>query len=386
MPCFGIIRQVLFMMCPVSIVERITWQNYIFLLNLTFFLYFYNSIIPQQHNENPETMNVTVSANFRFSVVAIQYAPDGELNITLDSDASSEGTHYRYSAQLGSGQAEEKPSVSLIQYAKDYAAAANVKPQTKGTYLLMCRHLDRHGDVPIDRITTAYLQDFIRHLQSRGLKPGTVRLYFQKLACVLHDACKNGLFDGRILQRVKRPKREQEKKSFLSETELKKLAKHQLPEKYNNIQKMFLFSCLTGLRYSDVQGLRWKEVKRSGKHLQLDFHQQKTDTREILPLCAEAEALLRSQKHRGEYVFNGESNQHVNAVLKRWCKKARIKKHVSFHSARHTFCVLLLTKDVPIYTVQQLMCHSDIGTTKVYADLLNKTKAKAVRRLPAIIC
>ena len=59
-------------------------------------------------------MNVTVSANFRFSVVAIQYAPDGELNITLDSDASNEGTHYRYSAQLGGGQAEEKHSVSCL--------------------------------------------------------------------------------------------------------------------------------------------------------------------------------------------------------------------------------------------------------------------------------
>ena len=62
------------------------------------------------------------------------------------------------------------------------------------------------------------------------------------------------------------------------------------------------------------------------------------------------------------------------------------KKPVSFHSARHTFCVLLLTKDVPIYTVQQLMCHSDIGSTSVYADLLNKTKAKAVRKLPTITC
>ena len=59
-------------------------------------------------------MNVTVSANFRFSVVAIQYAPDGELNITLDSDASNEGTHYRYSAQLGSGQAEVQHSVSCL--------------------------------------------------------------------------------------------------------------------------------------------------------------------------------------------------------------------------------------------------------------------------------
>lgn len=57
---------------------------------------------------------------------------------------------------------------------------------------------------------------------------------------------------------------------------------------------------------------------------------------------------------------------------------------ISFHIARHTFCVLLLTKDVPIYTVQKLMCHSDINSTSVYADLLNKTKEKAVRKLPLL--
>ena len=84
-------------------------------------------------------------------------------------------------------------------------------------------------------------------------------------------------------------------------------------------------------------------------------------------------------------MFKEETNQKVNVVLKRWCKVAKVKKPVSFHSARHTFCVLLLTKDVPIFTVQQLMCHSDVGTTKVYADLLTRTKAKAVKRLPAIM-
>ena len=247
----------------------------------------------------------------------------------------------------------------------------------------VCRHLTDYGDSTMDNVTTNYLQGFILHLQSQGMKPGSVRLYFQKLACVLHDAYKNGLFDDRILQRVKRPKREQEKKSFLSETELKKLTKHRLSEEYNNIQSMFLFSCMTGLRYSDVQGLRWKDVKRSGKHLLLEFHQQKTDTHERLPLCAEAETLLRSLKHRGEHVFMEETSQRTNTVLKKWCKEAKVKKPVSFHIARHTFCVLLLTKDVPIYTVQKLMCHSDINSTSVYADLLNKTKEKAVRKLPS---
>jgi len=43
---------------------------------------------------------------------------------------------------------------------------------------------------------------------------------------------------------------------------------------------------------------------------------------------------------------------------------------------------MLLTYDVSIYTVQQLMCHSDIDTTKIYADITNKTKNKAVKKLP----
>ena len=302
----------------------------------------------------------------------------------LDEFQSSES--YQYQVKLGDGQATEKPSVSLLQYARNYAANSTVKAKTKDSYRLMSNHLAAYGDCRLDEVTTEYLQGFIAYLQTHGQGPGTVRLYFQKLACILHDAYKNDLFDDRVLQRVKRPRREQGKKCFLSEAELKKMARHRLSDEYNNIQTMFLFSCMTGLRYSDVQSLRWCEVKRNGRHLQLEFHQQKTDTYERLPLCAEAEALLRSQKRSGEYVFGEETNQRVNSVLKRWCKEAKVKKSVTFHSARHTFCVLLLTKDVPIYTVQQLMCHSDISTTNVYADLMNKTKVKAVRKLDMLNC
>ena len=226
-------------------------------------------------------MNIKIESNCLFSVSAIHYSATGELCITLNSDNTSPEGRYQYTASLGSGQAEEKPTISLLQYAKAFAASANVKYKTKDSYRLMCGHLEKYGDIPIDKVTTPYLQDFILNLQSEGLKAGTVRLYFQKLACVLHDAYKNGLFDDRILQRVKRPKREQEKKSFLL--------------------------------------------------------QQKTDTHERLPLCGEAEALLRGVKRGGEFVFRKETNQRVNVVLKRWCKEAKIRKTVSFHSARHTF-------------------------------------------------
>lgn len=326
-------------------------------------------------------MDIKITSNFNFSVTSIQYAPNGELQITLSSGEKTIA-NYVYAANFGDGTATERPNVSLLQYARDYAQRDNIQHKTKDTYRHMCSHLERYGDCIIDKVTTEYLQGFIGYLQSTGMMPNTVRLYFQKLACVLHQAYRNDLFDDRILQRVKRPKKEQQKKCFLSEVELKRLVKHKLSSEYDNIQTMFMFSCMTGLRFSDVQGLRWKDIKRNGKHLQLEFHQQKTDTNERLPLCAEAETILHSMKHNGEYVFGTETNQKANTVLKRWCRKARIKKPVTFHSARHTFCVLLLTNDVPIYTVQQLMCHSDISTTNVYADLLSKTKTKALKKLP----
>ena len=72
-------------------------------------------------------MNIKIDSNFQFSVASIHYAPNGELCITLTSDVFLADRHYQYSASLGDGQAEEKPSVSLLQYARTHAANSNIK-------------------------------------------------------------------------------------------------------------------------------------------------------------------------------------------------------------------------------------------------------------------
>lgn len=100
-------------------------------------------------------MDIKINSNFQFSVVSIQYTATGELSICLSSDDFSSGAHYQYSASLGNGQAEERPSISLLQYAKAYATSANVKPKTKDSYRLMCNHLEKYGDSAIDRVKYA---------------------------------------------------------------------------------------------------------------------------------------------------------------------------------------------------------------------------------------
>ena len=329
-------------------------------------------------------MDIEINSNFPFSVVSIRFTPGGGLCISLASDKEDNASEYRYTASLGDGNAEERTPVSLAQYATDYADGSDIKPKTRLSYRLMVKHLCEYGDTEIGKVTTAYLQGFIEHLQRHGLKPGTVRLDFQKLACVLHNAYREGLFDDRILQRVRRPRKEQSKKCFLTEAELRRLERNPLPERHRNIQDMFLFSCMTGLWFSDVQALKWSDVRRSGRHLWIEFRQRKTGTHERLPLGSAAETLLQSLPRSGTHVFGPVCNQWANAQLRKWCKKARIRKPVTFHCGRHTFCVQLLAQGVPLYTVQRLMGHTDIATTEIYADIMDRTMSKAVGKLPLL--
>lgn len=278
-------------------------------------------------------MNIKIESNFQFSVLSIKYAPNGELCISLSAPGIETENKYQYKASLGDGVAEEIPSVSLCDYSRRYVEKSGIKDRSKDPYYQMIKFLGRYGDTTIDKVTTEYLQGFIESLQAYGLSPNTVRLYFQKMTCVLHNAYKEGLFDDRILMRVNRVKRPKDRKCFLTEAELRRLIRVRRHGIYSNVESMFLFSCMTGLRFGDVCGLGWKDVKREGKHLRLEFHQHKTDTRESLPLCEGAETLLRSMERDGKHVFKSVTNPWANHVLKCWCRDAGIRKPVTFHTA-----------------------------------------------------
>lgn len=91
------------------------------------------------------TMNIKISSDFKFTVSSIQYMPNGELHISLSSGEDT-NVNYEYKASLGNGEAMEKPSISLLQYARDYTKRSNIQPKTKSTYHLMCNHLQQYGD------------------------------------------------------------------------------------------------------------------------------------------------------------------------------------------------------------------------------------------------
>ncbi len=217
----------------------------------------------------------------------------------------------------------------------------------------------------------------------QGLSQNSKASYFRKLC-----ACINHAFDERIiainpLRGIEGFKDAEVKRDYLTLEEIKTLA--ETPCRYPVLKRAFLFSCLTGLRKSDIQKLVWGDVQKFGEFTRIVFKQKKTGGQEYLDISPQAEKYLGERGNPDDPVFSGFTYGSWTSVeLQRWSMKAGIEKNLTFHCGRHTFAVLMLDLGADIYTVSKLLGHKELSTTQIYAKVLDKNKQNAVSLIPDI--
>lgn len=118
-------------------------------------------------------------------------------------------------------------------------------------------------------------------------------------------------------------------------------------------ERAFVFSCLTGLRFSDVKRLKWGQVISFGNFTRIEFTQKKTNGVEYIDISSQAVKFMGDRGSDDECVFKLKGKSYSYFDLKSWLDRAGINKHVSFHSARHSFAVMLLDLGTDIYTVSK---------------------------------
>ncbi len=245
------------------------------------------------------------------------------------------------------------------------------------------KHLNAYdASISFSDITVDFLEGFKSYLLSK-VKPNTALSYFSKIKAAIHRAFRERLILDNPADLVKSPKEVDTKREYLTTDEVKKLV--DTPCRYDVLKRAFLFSCLTGLRWSDINKLTWREIREIDGVYHILYTQKKTRNAEVLPISESAYKLLGHPKDDSEKVFVGlKYSAYLNVALQTWVNNADIKKHITFHCARHTNAVLLLNGGVDIFTVSKMLGHRELKTTQIYAKVINQTKVAAIDKLPQI--
>lgn len=279
-------------------------------------------------------------------------------------------------------------NVTFPVFAKEYVTHSDRRESTKeNLYTTITVLQEFRPGLDFKDITYTFLKDFEVYLREKGNGVNTVAKHLRQLRTLVNEAINQGYIhaDAYPFRKFK-IKQEKGRHEFLTPDELRKLENLEMSDKkLRHVLDAFLFCCYVGLRFSDFCQLKQSNfIKVNGKRW-LHFKSVKTGIELRLPLhlLFEGKALAILDRYNiAEFASLG-SNSEVNKALSVIVGMARIKKHVTYHTARHTCATLLIHQGVPITTVQKLLGHTSVKTTEIYSEILSNTivrDLKAVKR------
>lgn len=264
---------------------------------------------------------------------------------------------------------------SFISYIQEESLHHNER------WLITCKHFENftHNKCLFSDITIEFCNKFRDYLQNDklSLNVNSASAYWSTFRAMLALVFKRKLITENINIFLEPIETYTPQKEFLTIEEVRKL--YDTPCKNDIVKRASLFSCLTGLRKSDILTLRWEHI--------IPFHDggwciqkrtEKTNTEMLNPISQEAYELCG--KSSIGPIFNVTYDE-IRRGIKTWLADAGITKHITFHSFRHTYATLLIANGNDVYTVSKMLTHKNVTTTQIYAHMMDEKKRIAAESI-----
>jgi len=285
--------------------------------------------------------------------------------------------------------------------------------RTSEKYSVMLRKLKKFRNdkpLPIDELSTSFLNDFQLYLQKEGSHQNYIHVNLKALRTIIQ---KEAIREDKILSPEKNPfiwftmpKVLPSMKEKLSIIEINKIEALKLDQNVPlfHVRNAFMFSLYNaGIRIGDLLQLKWCNIKDNGR---LEYYMGKTGKERSIKLLPQALKILKLyEPNKGkdtDYIFPFLDNNakysklispeefqkaspellaflfkkieskisQYNQDLKTIATKAKLKKNLSSHVARHSFADIA-RKKVSVYDIQKMLGHSTIKVTEVYLKSLD---------------
>ncbi len=242
-----------------------------------------------------------------------------------------------------------------------------------GDFLRSTKGID---DIPFMEINTVFLQDFylfLRNTHKSGNNNAmktmqhvrSVFNYIKNSGETFIDPFANFKMSFETIER-----------NYLTRGELNVLYNKKFgSERLEKVRDTFLFSCYTGLSFSDICDLTKDNIREGiDGNLWIMSKRHKTGVPYKVRLLDIPIAIM--EKYDGKQddgkILPVISNQKMNSYLHEIASICCIDKKITFHVARHSFATLCLTEGMPIESISKLLGHTKIKTTQIYARIIDR--------------
>ena len=254
----------------------------------------------------------------------------------------------------------------------------------------MCKFFKENGIKTITQVNEEALNTYVLYLKKNNFANATISRHIAAIKGWYVFLLKEGLVNEDYAENLKAPKIEKKTPEILQMEEVVKLLEEPKGKNPKELRDKAMLELLyaTGIRVTELISLTTSQL-----NMQMNYIICNDGNKDrIIPFGMKArEALLNYLEYSRNVMINNPkadvlfvncsgqtmSRQGFWKLIKYYAKKAGITTDITPHTLRHSFAAHLVENGADLKSVQEMMGHSDISTTQIYAKL-NQNKLRDV--------
>lgn len=303
-------------------------------------------------------------------------------------------TNLRGSLEMVERKMEKEINSFMIYLHNERRTSENTEMSYRRDLLKVKHFMENQGIEDVKKISATNLNSYVLYLEKNHFSAATISRNIASLKAFYHYMFREGMVREDISERLKAPRIEKKLPEILTTKEVVRLLEQPCGDTDKEIRDRAMLELLyaTGIRVTELITLKVSDV-----NLSMGFIKCKDVTKErVIPFGGKAKSALQRYLNEArdhminapdsEYLFANCSGQPMSRqgfwkLIKSYAKKAGITADITPHTLRHSFAAHMVENGADLRSVQEMLGHSDISTTQIYANMchgkLREVYAKA---------
>lgn len=247
-------------------------------------------------------------------------------------------------------------------------------------------------------LKTNYFHEYVAYMKlQKQYANNTINIRLRYIKAYLNWLYEEEYLKENISKKIKLVKTPKDTIKPLNTNDVRKILKEIDTTNYSGFRNyVFILLCLdTGIRIQEAISLEVEDINIRNAVITVKADNAKTRETRFLPVSNKVIRLLKqliqvSNKYNSPWIFLSERDgtqltyNAISSAFNNLVKKAKINKKCTLYMLRHTFATNAIKADMDIFTLQRIMGHTELSTTRKYIQLDTKHLIKKKNQIDTL--